>query len=70
MRQSETYSIDSGKYATVAAKEAYIAMHVEATLNKMLPRTRPKKKAKFLIKMVSDGKIFEIDGQYGYKENF
>ena len=70
IRQSETLASDSGKYDTVASKEAYIAEHVEAALTKMLPRTRAKNKAKFLTKMISDGKIFGVDGRYGYKEIF
>ena len=45
-------------YKTLASKEAYITKCVEATMNKMLPRTGAKKKAKFLTKMISDGKIF------------
>ena len=70
IRQSETLASDSDKYDTVSSKEAYIAEHVEAALTKMLPRTRAKNKAKFLTKMISDGKIFGVDGRYGYKEIF
>ena len=70
MRQSATSSIDYGNCDTVASKEAYIAKHVKATLTKILPRTKPKKKAKFLTKMISDGKMFGVDGQHGYKEIF
>ena len=36
----------------------------------MLPRTGAKKKAKFLRKIISDGKIFGSDGKDGYNEVF
>ena len=52
-------------YKSLASKEAYITKCVDATMNKMLPRTGAKKKAKFLTKMISDGKIFGSDGKGG-----
>ena len=39
-------------------------------MNKMLPRTGVKKKAKFLTKTISDGKIFVSDGKEGHNEVF
>ena len=39
-------------------------------MTKVFPRTGAKKKAKYLTKMISDGKIFGSDGQEGYNEVF
>ena len=61
---------DDNAYNTLSSKEEYITKCVEATMNKMLPRTGAKKKAKFLTKMISDGKIFGSDGKEGYNEVF
>ena len=52
-----------GMYKTVESKEAYVCKEVMAALKKLMPRTGPMKKVKFLAKMITDGKVFGSEGQ-------
>ena len=70
LRQSNLLADDGCSYDSIEDKEAYITKNVESIINKMFPRTKAKKKAMILTRMISAGKIFGGDGKEGYDTVF
>ena len=70
LRQSNVLADDGCSYESIEDKEAYITKNVESVINKMFPRTKAKKKAMILTRMISAGKIFGGDGKEGYDTVF
>ena len=67
MKHSAPGFEDGDRFVSMESKISFISEQVQAVMTKVFPRTGSKKKAKFLAKMISDGKIFGNDGQEGYK---